>query len=94
MLGTTYVYDFSELFCQAIRIQWNRASHHNPNLKCPSNVLEAKELVLDENNKLQEVERALGTNLCGIVAWIFTFFTPEYHPKGRKIIVIANDIMY
>src|SRR5438270_12750254 len=29
LLGTTYVYDFSELFCQAIRIQWNRASHHN-----------------------------------------------------------------
>ena len=62
-MGTTYVYDFPELFRQAIRIQWNRASHHNPNLKCHSNVLEAKELVLDENNKLQEVERAPGTNL-------------------------------
>ena len=40
------------------------------------------------------MERASGTNLCGIVAWFFTLFTPEYHPKGRKIIVIANDITY
>ena len=32
--------------------------------------------------KLQEVERAPGTNLYGIVTWIFTLFTPEYHPKS------------
>jgi acetyl-CoA carboxylase/biotin carboxylase 1 len=93
LMGTTYVYDFPELFRQAIRTQWNRASHHDPSLKCPSDVLEAKELVLDEKNKLQEVERAPGTNSCGMVAWIFTLFTPQY-PKGRNIIVIANDITY
>ena len=58
LMGTTYAYDFPELFRQAIRILWNRASHHSSNLKCPSDVLEAKELVLDENNNLQEVERA------------------------------------
>ncbi|GBC48526.2 uncharacterized protein OCT59_029816 [Rhizophagus irregularis] len=93
LMGTTYVYDFPELFRQAIRTQWNRASHYNPTLKCPSDVLEAKELVLDEKNKLQEVERAPGTNSCGMVAWILTLFTPQY-PKGRNIIVIANDITY
>ncbi|RIA91939.1 acetyl-CoA carboxylase [Glomus cerebriforme] len=93
LMGTTYVYDFPELFRQAIRTQWNRASHYNPHLKCPSDVLEAKELVLDENDKLQGVERAPGTNSCGMVAWIFTLFTPQY-PKGRKIVVIANDITY
>ena len=37
--------------------------------------------------------KELGTNLCGILAWIFTLFTPEYS-KGRKIVVIANDITY
>ncbi|CAI2186462.1 18318_t:CDS:2, partial [Funneliformis geosporum] len=57
-----YAYDFPELFRQAIRILWNRASHRSSNLKCPSDVLEAKELVLDENNNLQEVEKALETN--------------------------------
>ncbi|CAI2179897.1 16532_t:CDS:2 [Funneliformis geosporum] len=53
--------DFPELFGQAIRILWNCA-YHSPNIKCPCDVLEAKELVLDENNNLQEVERASGTN--------------------------------
>nr|CAG8435070.1 14004_t:CDS:2 [Entrophospora candida] len=91
LMGTTYVYDFPELFRQGIRTQWNRAAHNNPKLKCPNDVLEAKELVLDENDTLQEVDRAPGTNSCGMVAWTFTLFTPEY-PKGRKIIVIANDI--
>jgi len=42
---------------------------------------------------LYEVKRTPGTNLCSIVALIFTLFTPKY-PKGRKIIVIANDITY
>lgn len=28
-----------------------------------------------------------------MVAWKFTFFTPEY-PDGRDIIVIANDITF
>ncbi|CAI2199308.1 15736_t:CDS:2, partial [Funneliformis geosporum] len=46
----------------AIKILWNRASHNSSNLKCPNDVLEAKELVLDENNNLQELERASGTN--------------------------------
>ncbi|CAG8507081.1 5656_t:CDS:2, partial [Acaulospora morrowiae] len=93
LLGTTYVYDFPELFRQAIRIQWNRASHYNPKLKCPNDVLEAKELVLDEKDKLQEVDRAPGTNTCGMVAWILKLFTPEY-PEGRRIVVIANDITF
>ncbi|CAI2199517.1 4573_t:CDS:2, partial [Funneliformis geosporum] len=29
LMGTTYAYDFLELFRQAIRIRWNRASHHS-----------------------------------------------------------------
>ena len=52
LMGTTYVYVFPELFRQAIGTKWNCALQHNPNLKCPSNVLEVKEL-LDEMNKLQ-----------------------------------------
>lgn len=29
----------------------------------------------------------------GMVAWQFTFLTPEY-PKGRDVVVIANDITF
>ncbi|KAG9291426.1 hypothetical protein G9A89_021845 [Geosiphon pyriformis] len=90
LMGTTYVYDFPELFRQALLSQWNLVAQ---DISIPSNLLEAKELVLDDKDELQEVERSAGTNSCGMVAWVFTLFTPEY-PKGRKMIVIANDITY
>ncbi|KAF0496183.1 acetyl-CoA carboxylase [Gigaspora margarita] len=93
LMGTTYVYDFPELFRQAVRTQWNRAIHNCPEIKCPTDLLEARELVLDEKGQLQEVDRSPGTNSFGMVAWMLTLFTPEY-PQGRKIIVIANDITY
>ncbi|KAF9435540.1 acetyl-coenzyme-A carboxylase [Entomortierella beljakovae] len=93
LMGTTYVYDFGELFRQAIRTQWNHAVKQNPLLKAPSQVLEMRELVLDENQQLQQVDRDAGSNNCGMVAWIFKLRTPEY-PDGRQIIVIANDITY
>ncbi|CAI2175581.1 9626_t:CDS:2 [Funneliformis geosporum] len=52
----TYAYDFPKLFRQAIRILWNHASYLIIVLWKPKN------LVLDGNNNLQEVERASGTN--------------------------------
>jgi acetyl-CoA carboxylase/biotin carboxylase 1 len=93
LMGTTYVYDIPELFSQAVRNQWVRAARYNSELKCPPNVLDVKELVLDDKNKLQEVERDPGRNNCGMVAWRMRLCTPEY-PKGRHVIVIANDITY
>ncbi|KAG0315088.1 acetyl-coenzyme-A carboxylase [Dissophora globulifera] len=93
LMGTTYVYDFGELFRQAIRTQWNHAVKQNSSLKAPSQVLDMHELVLDENQELQQVTREAGSNTCGMVAWIFKLRTPEY-PNGRQIIVIANDITY
>ncbi|KAF9904003.1 acetyl-coenzyme-A carboxylase [Linnemannia zychae] len=93
LMGTTYVYDFGELFRQAVRAQWNHAVKANPSLKAPSQVLEMRELVLDEKQQLQQVVREAGSNNCGMVAWIFTLRTPEY-PEGRQIIVIANDITF
>ncbi|KAF9581259.1 acetyl-coenzyme-A carboxylase, partial [Lunasporangiospora selenospora] len=93
LMGTTYVYDFGELFRQAVRTQWNHAIKQNPALKAPSQVLEMRELVMDEKQQLQPIVRDAGSNSCGMVAWIFTLRTPEY-PDGRQIIVIANDITY
>jgi acetyl-CoA carboxylase/biotin carboxylase 1 len=51
------------------------------------------ELVLDDNENLVEVNRDPGNNSHGMVGWIVTAKTPEY-PRGRRFIIIANDITY
>ncbi|KAF7965766.1 hypothetical protein HWV62_41984 [Athelia sp. TMB] len=93
LIGTTYVYDFPDLFSKALNNAWNSARDTDPSLVLPKKFLESKELVLDENDKLAEVDRAPGNNTFGMVGWVFTMRTPEY-PKGRKVVVIANDITY
>lgn len=93
LIGTTYVYDFPELFSKALHNLWIKARATDSSLSSPKNTLEAKELVLDEHDELAEVERAPGNNTFGMVAWVFTLRTPEY-PSGRKVVVIANDITY
>ncbi|OCB90590.1 acetyl CoA carboxylase [Sanghuangporus baumii] len=93
LVGTTYVYDFPDLFAKALQNNWNRQRAINPGLVIPKMIFESKELVLDEHDQLVEVERAPGNNTCGMVAWIFTMHTPEY-PNGRRVVAIANDITY
>ena len=93
VVGTTYVYDFPDLFRQALRNVWNNAIKTVPTLNVPEDPLTATELVLDEHNQLQEVNRKAGNNTIGMVGWVFTMKTPEY-PKGRKAVVVANDITY
>ncbi|KAK4046075.1 acetyl-coenzyme-A carboxylase [Microbotryomycetes sp. JL201] len=88
VVGTTYVYDFPDLFRQAIRKQWKAAGK-----TAPAEPLVAKELVLDEYNVPQEVSRPAGTNTIGMVGWVYTIYTPEC-PSGRRIVVIANDITF
>ncbi|KAK9479207.1 acetyl-CoA carboxylase [Lipomyces japonicus] len=88
LMGTTYVYDFPELFNQAIRSSWLTAGG-----KAPEKVLTYKELILDDSGELSEVSREPGANNTGMVAWIFTALTPE-SPKGRQFIVVANDITF
>lgn len=93
LIGTTYVYDFPELFSKALYNLWIKARTTDSSLNMPKNTLQAKELVLDEHDELAEVERAPGNNTFGMAAWVFTLRTPEY-PDGRKVVVIANDITY
>lgn len=93
LIGTTYVYDFPDLFSKALNNVWNTARNTDPSLVLPKKFLDHKELVLDEHDKLAEVDRAPGNNTFGMVGWVFTLRTPEY-PKGRKVVVIANDITY
>jgi acetyl-CoA carboxylase/biotin carboxylase 1 len=93
LVGTTYVYDFPDLFSKALHHVWTKARDTDPSLVPPKKFLESKELVLDEHDRLAAVDRAPGNNSFGMVAWVFTLNTPEY-PKGRRVVVIANDITF
>ncbi|QDS69442.1 acetyl-coenzyme-A carboxylase [Venturia effusa] len=97
IMGTQYVYDFPELFRQAIENSWIQTVGQHAHLKerkpQQGDCIEYNELVLDDNDNLVEVNRDPGTNTIGMVGWIITAKTPEY-PRGRRFIIIANDITY
>ncbi|KAG7093554.1 hypothetical protein E1B28_007224 [Marasmius oreades] len=93
LIGTTYVYDFPDLFSKALQNVWAEARKNDANLSSPKVLLESRELVLDEHDQLTEVDRAPGNNTFGMVAWVFTMRTPEY-PQGRKVVAVANDITF
>lgn len=93
LIGTTYVYDFPDLFSKALHNVWDKARNTDPSLVLPKTFLDSKELVLDEHDQIVEVDRAPGNNTFGMVGWVFTLKTPEY-PLGRRVVVIANDITY
>ncbi|XP_066509285.1 acetyl-CoA carboxylase-like isoform X2 [Hoplias malabaricus] len=86
-LGTTYVYDFPELFRQALFKLWG------PDDSYPKDVLLCNELLLDPQGRLVQMNRLPGDNEVGMVAFRMKMKTPEY-PEGRDIIVICNDITY
>ncbi|XP_029777234.1 acetyl-CoA carboxylase 2 isoform X3 [Suricata suricatta] len=86
-LGTTYVYDFPEIFRQALFKLWGSTDN------CPKDILTYTELVLDPQGQLVEMNRLPGGNEVGMVAFKMRFKTREY-PEGREAIVIANDITF
>ncbi|MBN3319914.1 ACACA carboxylase, partial [Atractosteus spatula] len=94
-LGTTYVYDFPEMFRQSLLKLWEstEAYAHLPKCPLPSELLTYTELVLDAQGQLVQMNRLPGGNEIGMVAWRMTLRTPEY-PTGRDIIVISNDITH
>lgn len=88
MLGTSYVYDYLDLFKSALNQVWS-----NSNASKPSNVYQSNELILDSEGNLKVCNRPIGSNDIGMVAWLMNLKTPEY-PNGREIVVIANDITH
>lgn len=88
-MGTTYVYDFPELFRQATIAQWKK---HGDG-KVPKDFFASLELIQDENGGLTAVEREPGSNKIGMVGFKVTVKTPEY-PRGRLFIIVANDITH
>ncbi|KAJ8957940.1 hypothetical protein NQ318_001938 [Aromia moschata] len=96
-LGTTYVYDFPDMFRQMVDLQWKQYSQArlSETIMIPDKLMDFVELILDPETetRLIEQKRVPGENNVGMVAWRLTLYTPEY-PEGRDIIVIANDITY
>jgi len=97
IMGTQYVYDFPELFRQAVENSWKAATSMAAQMKKSQPVqgecIDYSELVLDDNDNLLELKRDPGANTIGMVGWIVTARTPEY-PRGRRFIIIANDITF
>ncbi|KAJ1998480.1 acetyl-coenzyme-A carboxylase, partial [Coemansia thaxteri] len=96
IMGTTYVYDFPDLFHQAVSVQWARMAKiaGKRTVQPPRKLLDAKELIWDESSQtVVESDGEPGRNPCGMVAWVLTMYTPE-SPAGRKIVVVANDITF
>ncbi|ODN03948.1 Acetyl-CoA carboxylase 1 [Orchesella cincta] len=93
--GTTYVYDFPDMFRKVLERVWKEYKELNPDnsIEPPVQPLQYIELVLDSLNTLVEQNRTEGENDIGMVAWKMKLFTPEF-PDGRDIIVIANDITH
>ena len=84
LVGTTYVYNFPDLFSKALNDVWVKARNTDPSLVLPKIFLESKKLVLDEHDDLTEVDRAPGNNTFGMVARLFILRTPEF-PAGRQV---------
>lgn len=90
LMGTTYVYDFPELFRHATVSQWKK---YAPKAKLSDDFFIANELIEDESGELTEVDREAGANTIGMVAFKVTAKTPEY-ARGRQFVIIANDITF
>ncbi|XP_078663986.1 acetyl-CoA carboxylase-like isoform X7 [Branchiostoma floridae x Branchiostoma belcheri] len=94
-LGTTYIYDFPEMFRQALLKLWKQHVSRREGVQAPADneLLTCTELVLDSQSQLVEMNRQQGENDIGMVAWKMFLRTPEY-PEGREVIVIGNDITH
>ncbi|GMM31007.1 acetyl-CoA carboxylase [Martiniozyma asiatica (nom. inval.)] len=89
-LGTTYVYDFPELFKQALTADWKKFDN---SVKVSDSFFSCEELIINESGDLTPVSREAGANNIGMVGFLVTAKTPEY-PKGRQFVIIANDITF
>lgn len=93
-MGTTYVYDFPELFKEGVASQWRQyAAQSSEIVSVPNDFFTARELIQDDNGLLTPCEREPGSNRIGMVGFLIDAKTPEY-PRGRQFVVVANDITH
>ncbi|XP_010538957.1 PREDICTED: acetyl-CoA carboxylase 1 [Tarenaya hassleriana] len=95
--NTTYCYDFPLAFETALDQVW-ASQHPGVSKPCRNVLMNVTELVFSNSEgssctPLVTVERSLGLNDIGMVAWFMEMSTPEF-PLGRKILVVANDVTF
>ncbi|KAJ8762688.1 hypothetical protein K2173_011168 [Erythroxylum novogranatense] len=94
--STTYCYDFPLAFEAALEQIW--AAHLPGTGKPNGKLLKVAELVFAERKDswgtpLVPIDRPVGLNDIGMVAWTMELSTPEF-PSGRKILIVANDVTF
>jgi len=94
-IGTTYCYDFLGLLERAAIAEWQaHFDEMNQPAAMPEEILASTELALKaDGSAVEPVDRLVGTNDVGMVAWDCVLKTPEY-PEGRPIVIVANDCTY
>ncbi|CAK0731625.1 hypothetical protein CVIRNUC_000020 [Coccomyxa viridis] len=97
---TTYAYDFPTVFGNALREIWTtRAISGEPGSVPKGRLVDVEELVMPAGGTHQHpkpmvpVNRPVGQNDVGMIAWVLTLRTPEC-PQGRKLVAVANDITF
>jgi len=91
--GSTYAPEFLGMLKQELVKKWYKYKKAGGDRRQPTSLFEDVELVLGPDGELVESNRAPGDNNVGVLAWRCTLQTPEY-PKGRDIVLIANDVTY
>jgi len=91
-VGSTYAYDLLSLFQVSAITAWKESSDPS-SMPMKARLVSSKEMVLNEENELDLVDRPAGLNNIGMVGWLVTLRTPEY-PSGRELVLIANDVTF
>jgi len=91
--GSTYAPEFLGMLKVGLIEKWTSYCQAAGTAQMPTDVFEAKELVTGADGELELVERMPGSNDIGMLAWRCTMQSPEY-PRGRDIVLIANDITH
>jgi len=92
-VGSTYAYDFLGLLEVGLIEEWDTYLKSTNEIKevAPSNIFKSEELTVGEDGEISVIQRTIGENKVGMIAWLVSMKTPEY-PEGRDVIFIANDV--
>ncbi|XP_010269187.1 PREDICTED: acetyl-CoA carboxylase 1-like [Nelumbo nucifera] len=95
--NTTYCYDFPLAFETALKRSWS-SQFLGVNRPMDKDLVKVTELVFADKQgawgtPLVSVERPPALNDVGMVAWCMEMSTPEF-PKGRTIMIVANDVTF
>lgn len=91
-VGSTYASDFHGLLEVALINTWQKYLEDiQSTASIPPSPYSFDELILNKQGELKREKRFPGTNKVGMLAWHTVMKTPQY-PKGREVVIIANDV--